>query len=294
MTSNLTSLNLITYQSHFNQVLKTHFAKIALSSSLKTAVEYSLFSKGKRFRPILSYLSAKSIDSDIDFKKIDKSAIALECLHIYSLIHDDLPAMDDDDTRHHQPSSHIAHGEDMAILVGDVLQSLAFNFIAEDDKLKHHQQLEIIQVISKNATEMVDGQALDISIKKNINQKILETMCLKKTGALLSTAVYIGGVIAGANAQQLTLFKKFGQNLGLAYQVQDDVLDVVSSNHLLGKNQGSDIKNKKQTFVDLLGIDDATTLFRKYYDDAIAILSSLNLQNNELIQLTQYLQKRQF
>lgn len=290
------SFDLSFYQRRFNRVFTQKLNQFKLySTHLVAALHYSALAKGKRLRPILSYLTAQSLLPDLPLAKIDSSACALECIHIYSLIHDDLPAVDNDDIRHHQPSCHIKYGQDMAILAGDALQSMAFLLISEDGQLSDSQRIALLQVLSQQALKMVDGQALDLtSHQVRVSQVELATICKYKTGALLSCAVKIGAIIANADDGVLEKLSLFSQYLGLAYQVQDDVLDVISTQNILGKAQGSDAQNNKITHVSLLGMEKSRQLFQQYYEQARAVLLSLDLANDQLIMLVNHLKQRDF
>lgn len=289
-------INIQNIQAYFERAFQVFLAQHSLLSVpiLSKAITYSALAGGKRFRPSLVYLVAHSIDKNFKNTQADCCAFAIEMLHIYSLIHDDLPAMDDDDFRHHKPSCHIAHSEAMAILAGDGLQSLAFDSIVNDESLSLAQRIAMIKVVSKHGFNMVNGQALDLDANNHlVDLDYLKQMHSHKTGALLRCSIALGVIVSG-NQCYLDKFDVFASHLGLAYQIQDDVLDVVSSKELLGKQQGSDEINQKTTYVNLLGLQGATQLFNQHYDKAILALNELDIEVQPLMDLTKHLKVRKF
>ena len=291
-------MNIAQCQQHFEQYLTQFFTKQTLLPVpvLKEAMTYSVLAGGKRFRPVLVYLVAQAISgSKPIIAQANSASCAIELIHIYSLIHDDLPAMDDDNWRHYQPSCHIKHGQAMAILAGDALQTLAFNVLATDKNVCPTQCVAMMAELSQYALNMVGGQALDLdSAGQTIDIDYLKTMYEFKTGALLRCAVALGAIVAGGEKSLLKSLDQFACYLGLAYQIQDDVLDVLSSKEVLGKQPGSDIINNKITYVSLLGVDKASDLFGQYYHQALEVLNTLDIKKDELINLVEHFEKRQF
>ncbi|KAA0446186.1 MAG: polyprenyl synthetase family protein [Candidatus Thioglobus sp.] len=261
--------------------------------SLTEAMRYSVLSAGKRFRPILTYTVADTFGAKLDLA--DSSACAVEMIHAYSLIHDDLPAMDDDDMRHNQPACHKCFGEAQAILAGDGLQALAFEVLANDQKLSTQSRVDALKVLTYSAFEMAEGQSIDLnSTGKSISIETLKSMHQKKTGALLDCSVQLGALVAFCNDADTQVLKRFSAHIGLAYQIQDDVLDVLTPEELLGKKQNSDAKKKKPTYPSLLGLEASKTEYRRLYQLALKDLDGLSVDAKKLRTLTEYLQSRQF
>lgn len=254
------------------------------------AMKYSLLSGGKRLRPFILKafysVSGGKDDSYLDF------AAALEMIHTYSLIHDDLPSMDDDDFRRGRPSCHKAYDEATALLAGDALLTKAFECAARTRKIPSDLVVAGILELSRlsGADGMIGGQIVDLAIE-NISvcaETVLE-MYKKKTGALLVAAAKIGTILAGGNAEMKFAAEEYALNLGIAFQIQDDVLDVVGDAKLLGKPIGSDSKNKKSTYVSLMGLEQAKLDVIKYTDKAKNALSVFKCNTDELIELADYL-----
>jgi len=253
-------------------------AEIA-SPTLLEAMRYACLGGGKRIRPVLAYGSALAVGGEC--ATADNAAAAIELIHSYSLVHDDLPAMDDDDLRRGKPTLHKAFDEATAILVGDALQSLAFQILSADhvaqkNALVARKRLAMIQLLSQaaGATGMVGGQSLDfeaVGVKLSIQQ--LEQMHSLKTGALIRCAVLLGGMSCESTSDsQMTALAAYADNIGLAFQVQDDILDVVGDTSQLGKPRGSDSDKNKPTYVSLLGLDEAKSLANSLSGKAIAAL----------------------
>ena len=233
-------------------------------TTLFEAIRYSLFNGGKRIRPLLAYAAANAV-GEIN-PSTDRVAAALEMIHAYSLIHDDLPAMDNDDLRRGKPTCHIAFDEATAILAGDGLQALAFEQLLEAQQLPPQTTLRLLAMLTKAAgiDGMVYGQAIDMAaVNQTLTLPQLEHMHRHKTGAMISASVMMGGMTAGASEGQLGALKDYGEAIGLAFQVQDDILDVTTDTAVLGKQQGSDQARNKPTYLSLLGIDGARKLYRQ-------------------------------
>ena len=266
---------------------------LTTQGSLTEAMRYSVLEGGKRFRPILAYCVADMFGSNLE--QVDSSSCAVEFIHAYSLIHDDLPAMDDDDIRHNQPSCHKRFDEAQAILAGDGLQALAFEVLVNDPLLDSQIKIELLSTLTHAAFEMAEGQAIDLSIvNRTVDIGLLESMHRKKTGALLSCAVDLGAVVAQCSEKDRHTLKIFSQATGLAYQIQDDVLDVEAPVGVLGKQQHSDSEKNKPTYPAIIGLQASKEAYQALYLQAIECLNELSVDAQLLQLLTQKLQTRTF
>lgn len=250
-----------------------------LDSTLTEAMRHGALLGGKRLRPYLVYASGQLFNLDLD--SLDAPAAAVECIHAYSLIHDDLPAMDDDDLRRGQPTCHIKFGEANAILAGDALQTLAFSILA-DAKMPNVRIEDRLAMISELASAsgvagMCGGQALDLAAEgQYVDLHSLEKIHRHKTGALISAAVHMGALAAGEKGRvALPLLNSYAQAIGLAFQVQDDILDVIGDTATLGKRQGADQQLEKSTYPALLGLGGAQEKARDLYQEAVNALNQL-------------------
>ena len=279
------------YTQRVNQHLDGYLSN---QGSLTEAMRYSVLSGGKRFRPILTYTVANVFDTDLNLA--DSSACAVELIHAYSLIHDDLPAMDDDDIRHNQPACHKQFGEAQAILAGDGLQALAFKVLTNDKSLTAQVRIALLQTLTDASFEMAEGQSIDLSVVSQVvDVETLKNMHQKKTGALLNCAVKLGTLISDqCSADDRQILDGFSKDIGLAYQIQDDVLDVLTPEGILGKKQNSDADKDKPTYPALLGLDEATQTYQQLYAQALVRLEQLSVNADELRKLTQQLQSRKF
>ena len=226
---------------------------------------------------------ASLLENDSDYDMCRRAALAVELLHTYSLVHDDLPCMDDDELRRGQPTCHIAFDEATALLAGDVLQTLAFEVLtAEMPTFAHFDSdiaSQLLAVFAPRARRMVSGQMLDLNAeaKEGVSQRELESIHRDKTGALIEAAMLMGGICAGATALQRMALQDCAQHIGLAFQVQDDILDVTTSTDTLGKPAGSDEKLDKSTYVKLMGVENAKTYAQSLFDDGrTAIIRELD------------------
>ncbi|MDD5302603.1 MAG: polyprenyl synthetase family protein [Elusimicrobia bacterium] len=272
-----------------------------LPESIRKAMRYSLFAGGKRLRPTLVLEAAECCG--LNARKALKTAAALEMIHTYSLIHDDLPAMDDDDLRRGKPTNHKVFGEAMAILAGDGLLTKAFEAAAEnasDLKLKGRETAELIRLIAYGAggEGMVGGQVADLAaegmskkISKNAAAKVLEAVHRRKTGALIIASLDAGAVLAGASDAKRDALRSYGECVGLAFQIADDVLDVVGDKKKLGK-RGSDRDNDKLTYASLYGVDGARAKARALVEMAHAHLKPFGARASVLHDLADYIIER--
>ena len=248
---------------------------------------------GKRIRPILSFLAAEALGGNRT--TCLKPAIATEILHTYTLIHDDLPCMDDDELRRGKPSCHIQFGEANALLAGDALLTHAFGLCAQEIAPSPYHPNQYCLELAKwtGSHGIIDGQIVDLeSETKTPNLKTLKYIHLNKTAALIQCALRLGAISAGANEEQLQALTTYGEKIGLAFQIADDLLDETSTTEELGKPVGSDIENDKMTYVSLLGIDKAKEELDALYQEAIASLNVEGLDANALVQMAEYIIQR--
>lgn len=283
-------------RSRVEQQLNASFVEGDDPTRLRSAMRYSLFNGGKRVRPILAYASALAINPQQNLELIDPIACALECLHSYSLVHDDLPAMDDDDLRRGKPTCHIAYNEATAILAGDGLQTLAFDYLTRTE-LGPSTQIRLIKALAwgSGVEGMVLGQAIDLAaVNQQLTLNQLENMHRHKTGALIRASVRMGAIATNASPQQLLDIDRYASAIGLAFQVQDDILDVTADTATLGKQQGADIAHNKPTYVSLLGLDAAREKTQKLYEDAIQSLEAFDESANHLRDLAAYIVGRAY
>lgn len=264
---------------------------------LLDAMSYSLFAGGKRIRPIFM-LEAYHICNGTS-PSINSFLVAMEMIHTYSLIHDDLPAMDNDDLRRGLPTCHIKFGEDIAILAGDALLNRAFELIIKEGfKNNNLHVLEAMVELSRasGANGMIGGQVADvINENKPIDIETLDYINLKKTSALIEASFVIGGILANASTEDREILRKIGRNIGLAFQIQDDLLDVISTEQELGKPIKSDEKNSKTTYVSLMGIEESTMIFHGQLDEASSLLKGFDKEKSAfLISFIQFLKRRKY
>ena len=274
MTTKLSQL-LQTYTERVNAQLEQIIPQpTGAGAKLFEAMHYSVFNGGKRLRPALCFAAAEAVGaSDSNTTRV---AAAVEMIHAYALIHDDLPAMDDDDLRRGVPTCHIKFDEATAILAGDALQSLAFKQLSELD-LSASTSLQLVSLLSDLAgcNGMVTGQAIDLaSTGKQLSAEELTYMHNHKTGALIEASVVMGAIATDqASSDQLQALRQFSRAIGLAFQIQDDILDVESSTEALGKSQGSDSANNKATYTSILGIEKARSEANQLYQQSLEALS---------------------
>ena len=280
------------YQQRVNNILATKLANLDDSApQLKAAMTHGTLMGGKRIRPFMVYSIGEMLGTDLE--QLDNAAAAIECIHAYSLIHDDLPAMDDDALRRGQPTVHIAFDEATAILAGDALQTLAFELICEpNEKISATQQLAMVTALAKASgyTGMCGGQAIDLSAtNKRIDIEQLTQLHNKKTGALISCAAELALIVSSANHKEQQVIREFAANIGLAFQVQDDILDITSSTEELGKPQGSDEDSNKSTFPKLLGLDGANECAEQLIQDALSALAKLTYNSQLIADFARYI-----
>jgi geranylgeranyl diphosphate synthase type II len=275
------------------QLLTTPTAEL---QRLYSAMHYSVMNGGKRVRPLLVFASCQALGGEI--QQAYGAACAVELIHAYSLVHDDLPAMDDDALRRGQPTTHKAFDEAYAILAGDALQSLAFSALTDENlsPISSQQRLNMLQILAQaaGASGMVGGQAIDLSaVGMRISQATLELMHRHKTGALIQASVQLGAIASNhATPEALAALKLYADAVGLAFQVQDDILDVTSDTQTLGKQQGSDQAHDKPTYPVLLGLENAQKYAYALRDQAQAALADFDHKAEHLRQLADYVVTR--
>ena len=264
-----------------------------LDPILRESMEYSLMAGGKRLRPVLLMAAADAVGAD--GTKFLPVACALEMIHTYSLIHDDLPAMDDDDYRRGKLTNHMVYGDAVAILAGDALLTLAFTVILRQKDVSAETLLRVVDEISRaaGAEGMVGGQVLDLRAEGvRISMEELRRVHMGKTGALFHAALRSGAILAGATQEQLAALTSYADHFGLAFQITDDILDVVGTSEEIGKPVGSDEKNHKSTYVSLTSLEEAQELARRTAEEAEKALSIFGTEADFLRDLVAYLVNR--
>lgn len=289
-------MNLQPVQERIAKLAEQHLAALDVADArLAEAMRYALMNGGKRLRPFLIYATMDALNAPQ--KLADSAAVALEMIHSYSLVHDDLPAMDDDDLRRGKPTCHIAFDEATAILAGDALLNGAYEVLSAAQEVSPQQRLELITILGRAAGSagMVGGQAIDIlHVGKELNLEQLEKMHLHKTGALIRVAVSMGAVCAGASDQPslIAALDTYARAVGLAFQVQDDILDIEGDTAVLGKQQGADEALNKPTYPALLGLEGARKKATDLVEEAVASLSDLPGDTSTLAELARYIISR--
>ena len=267
--------------------------ELTAPDSIHKAMRYSLFAGGKRIRPILCIAAAQAIsDSPVG---IETAACALELIHTYSLIHDDLPALDNDDLRRGRPTCHKVFGEAIAILAGDALLTLAFQVLAQlnSEAERKIRLIEELALASGTVGGMIGGQVHDLEGEgKHPSASLLEAIHRAKTGALLKASLRMGGIYAGASVDQLNALSCFGEHIGLAFQIVDDVLDVEQSSEALGKTAGKDAKQKKITFPAVYGLERSREMAEQERIAAHLALRPLDERAERLRELADYIVRR--
>jgi len=284
------------YQHRVTEQLQRRLLHHSIQASLQQAMRYSLFNGGKRIRPTLVYLVNNALQGQLS--DADDAACAIEAVHSYSLVHDDLPAMDDDNLRRGQPTCHVRFDEASAILAGDALQCIAFQWLSQQqNNLAAQQQLKMISVLATASGDMgmVAGQAFDLAhVDQPLSLAQLENMHRCKTGALISAAIELGILSANSevSVQSKQSLLEYGDAIGLAFQVQDDILDITGDTVTLGKPQGSDIEANKPTYPALLGLEGARVKLQQLLQQALDATECLGQQGTALRELAKYIVER--
>ncbi|MFM2613029.1 (2E,6E)-farnesyl diphosphate synthase [Vibrio campbellii] len=288
---------LMSYQQRNNQQLNQWLEQLPHQEQpLIQAMKYGLLLGGKRVRPFLVYITGQMLGCKPE--DLDTPASAIECIHAYSLIHDDLPAMDDDDLRRGQPTCHIKFDEATAILTGDALQTLAFTILAEGELNPNaeNQRIKMVQALAQasGAGGMCLGQALDLGAEnRRVSLADLEEIHRNKTGALINCAVKLGALAAGEKGLEvLPHLERYSKAIGLAFQVQDDILDIISDTETLGKPQGSDQELNKSTYPSLLGLEGAMEKAHTLLQEALQALEAIPYNTQLLEEFARYVIER--
>jgi len=265
-------------------------------AALHGAMHYSVFAGGKRIRPVLMMASCEAVGGRAE--RVLPAACAIEMIHTYSLVHDDLPAMDDDDFRRGRPTNHKVYGEAIAILAGDALLTEAFVLLSRPEVWAEVDADTVRRVIhqlakSSGCAGMVGGQVVDMESEgKSIERSELEYIHRHKTGALISAAIEIGGILGGANPDEAQALRDYGHAAGLAFQVADDILDIVGTQEELGKDIGSDQERGKATYPALMGLEAARDYARELKDRALQALEPLGPSAEPLRAIARYIVDR--
>lgn len=287
------------YQDRVDAALLRHLPPVSGSATqLPSAMRYAVTNGGKRVRPILAYATGTALG--IPLERVDVPACALEMMHAYSLVHDDLPAMDDDDLRRGKPTCHKAFDEATAILAGDALQALAFTVLAvnPDTEVSDLAKLQMVKILgnASGANGMAAGQAIDLeAVGRMLTIEELENMHAHKTGALIKASVLLPAMLMDTSDQAiLCALDAYAGAVGLCFQIVDDILDVVSDTETLGKTQGADIALNKPTYPALLGLSGAQEHARNMHNTALAAIENLGPQFDELRMLSNYIVERTY
>lgn len=282
-------------QDRASAVLASRLQSPGLSPRLEDAVQYAVNNGGKRIRPVLAYAAAETVGGEAG--DADACACAVEFIHAYSLVHDDLPAMDDDDLRRGQPTCHIKFDEATAILAGDALQTLAFETLCDGGR-DPALVVDMVRTLARAAgwQGMVAGQGIDIDgAGRHMGEGDLAAMHRLKTGALIDASVRLGAMSSGlASAGQLQQLAVFSGCLGLAFQIKDDILDVEGETEILGKQQGKDASRNKPTYPALLGLDAARARMQALFDEGIAALADFGDNAGKLTAIADYIVNRHY
>lgn len=285
------------YQERIEQVLDRCLTlPDAGDARLREGMRYSVLGGGKRLRPVLVYSTGEALGASLD--QLDVPAAAVELVHVYSLVHDDLPAMDDDNLRRGRPTCHRAFDEATAILVGDALQALAFDVLAHDESANVSAQarLEMIRILAhaSGTSGMAGGQAIDLaSVGQALTPEGVENMHRRKTGALIQCSVLLGARAAGLGpGPKLDALHRFGADIGLAFQIQDDILDIEGETEVIGKSAGADIARNKPTYPSTVGLPAARVRARQLCDGAIDALAPLGAAATTLAELARFVVNR--
>lgn len=283
--------------SYIEDVLKNYLPKNpSYQKTIYDAMEYSVMAGGKRLRPMMMYQTYKMFGGE-DKELIEPFMAAIEMIHTYSLVHDDLPAMDNDTYRRGRKTTHVVYGEDMGILAGDALLNFAYETAIKGAAAAKATKnaINALDILSKKAgiTGMVGGQVVDVELTgKKLDEERLDFIFKLKTGALLEASLMVGAALAGADEKYIEFMEQAGLNIGMAFQIQDDILDITSTTEELGKPVHSDEKNDKTTYVSLYGMEKAHEDVEKYSKKALSIMEELPYENQFLYTLIEKLINR--
>ena len=276
-----------------NYLAELRFSNVAATDGLDEAMRYSLLAGGKRIRPVLCLAAARS--AGLDPVDVLPAAASIELIHTYSLIHDDLPAMDDDELRRGRPTSHVVHGEDVAILAGDGLFAEAIGLFCRDQRGDPARVLAALAqlALATGVGGMVGGQYVDVTADDGLDADGLRHLHSLKTGRLIGASVLVPLLITGLDEQRLDPYRRFAAELGVLFQIVDDILDVTGSDEELGKPQGSDERHGKVTYVSLFGLDRARELAAESHANARAALAEVEGETRDLELVTDFIRTRQ-
>jgi farnesyl diphosphate synthase len=263
-------------------------------TQLHGAMRYAVLGGGKRLRALLVYAAGSACGAELD--ALDAPAAAVEIIHAYSLVHDDLPAMDDDELRRGKPTCHIAYGEATAILAGDALQALAFELLANSEFITERARLALVRTLAQacGSLGMAGGQAFDLAaVGRALNERELARMHAHKTGALIAASVMMGVLCSKQPARsKYDAFERYGRELGMAFQIHDDVLDVEGETTVIGKPKGSDARKSKPTYPSIIGLDQAKLRAQLHGQSAVEAISETGLQIDKLKAIARYVVER--
>jgi len=285
------------HQLRFEEILKQLLPSAEIAPQrLHAAMRYSVLDGGKRVRPLLAFAAGELADADV--ARVNHAAAAVELIHAYSLVHDDMPCMDDDVLRRGKATCHVEFDEATALLVGDALQSLAFQLLSEtclsDEATKQLQMVKLLATAS-GSRGMAGGQAIDLaSVGKQLTLPELEQMHIHKTGALIRAAILLGAHCGNLSQEQLDKLDRYGKCIGLAFQVVDDVLDNEADTATLGKTAGKDAHNDKPTYVTLLGVSDAKKMAQELHQEALRAVLGFGDKARRLNELANFIVMRKF
>ncbi|MEO6588706.1 MAG: polyprenyl synthetase family protein [Pyrinomonadaceae bacterium] len=264
----------------------------SVPAKLYKAIRHSIFAGGKRLRPALVFAVGRVFDAPEE--KLFRTASAIEMIHTYSLIHDDLPAMDDDNLRRGRPTCHKKFGEATAVLAGDVLQSLAFKIIAEDENLSDKIKIKLVSELANSAAKMVDGQQMDLDAEgRKILVDELETIHQNKTGSIICLSARAGAIIGEVSEKDLNAITNYALKLGLLFQITDDLLDITQTTKVLGKTAGKDLTAEKATYPALYGIEETKKLAEKIHFEAGKELKKIEKNTDILSELIDFILHRE-
>ena len=286
-----------TRQKEIDRALNRHLPKANTKpATLHKAMRYSLFAGGKRLRPILCLAAAEACRGNVDDAL--PLACALECIHTYSLVHDDLPSMDNDDFRRGRPTCHKVFGEGIAVLAGDALLTIAFEIVSRAKPARRYDTSTLLReiAVAAGSQKLIAGQVADLEAEgKNVKRDQLQFIHENKTAAILKSSVRLGAMSANAEAKKLSAITRFGQRLGLAFQIIDDILDVTQTSEILGKSAGKDVAAKKATYPAVIGLDKSRAEARRLTRQAHDTLSVFTGRDAEpLHALANYLLEREY
>ena len=281
---------IVPYKERVNSVLESLLPDDG--SILTKATRYSVLNGGKRLRPLLVYLSSELGNSTNESQ--DLVSCAVELIHCYSLIHDDLPSMDDDSLRRGLPTCHKKFGEAIAILAGDALQPMAYSLLTHSNEIEDKLKVKLVALLSRACGQngMVEGQILDISDNKSLSLEELDYMHSKKTGSLIKTCLEMGGLISYLQTNDIDLLKEYGEKIGLAFQIRDDIIDLESPSEVSGKTQGADVLNQRVTYPKVIGMEASKKRAIELCKEAQEMITNLSGDSVKLIKLSNFISNR--